>query len=64
MCWYPEHQFFLKWTKLLTLDIAVFGLKMMVKSGLEKKYFEIPRALSGLTTFSINNPWLLTTPKA
>ena len=25
-----------KWTKLLTLKITIFGLKMMVKSGLER----------------------------
>ena len=25
-----------KWTKILTLEITIFGLKMMVKSGLEK----------------------------
>ena len=28
-----------KWTKILTLEITIFGLKMMVKSGLEKKIF-------------------------
>ena len=26
--------------------MTIFGLKMMVKSGLEKNYFEIPRAPS------------------
>ena len=26
----------------------IFGLKVIVKSGLEKNHFEIPRALSGL----------------
>ena len=30
-----------KWTKILTLEITIFGLKMMVKSGIEY-YFEIP----------------------
>jgi hypothetical protein len=35
-----------KWTKILTLEITIFGLKMMKKSGLEKNYFKIPRAPS------------------
>ena len=25
-----------KWTKILSLEMTIFGLKMMVKSGLEK----------------------------
>ena len=34
---------FYKWTKILTFEITIFGLKMMVKI-----YFEIPRALGML----------------
>ena len=42
-----------KWTKILTLETTIFGLKMMVKSGLEKNiYFEIPRAPSEINTNS------------
>ena len=29
-----------KWTKILTLEITIFGLKMMVKSSLEKIIFK------------------------
>ena len=33
-----------KWTKILSLEITIFGLKMMVKSGLEKNIlkFHVP----------------------
>jgi hypothetical protein len=34
-----------KWTKLLTLEITIFGLKMMVKSGLEKIIFKFHEPL-------------------
>ena len=39
----PRTAIIIKWTKILTLEITIFGLKMMVKSGLEF-FFEIPRA--------------------
>ena len=29
-----------KWAKILTLETTIFGLKMMVKSGLDFFYFE------------------------
>ncbi len=35
-----------KWTKILGLEITIFGIKIMVKNGLEKNYFKIPRAPS------------------
>ena len=34
------------WTKISSLEIIIFGLKMMVKRGLESLYFEILRAPS------------------
>ena len=34
-----------KWTKILTLEITIFGLKMMVKSGLEKNILKLHEAL-------------------
>ena len=37
-----------KWTKILTLEMTMFGLKMMVKSGLYFFYFEVLRAPSEL----------------
>ena len=37
-----------KWTKILTLEKTIFGLKLMVKSGLDFFYFEILRAPSEL----------------
>ena len=37
-----------KWTKILSHETSLFGLKMMVKSGLEFFYFEILRAPSEL----------------
>ena len=42
-----------KWTKILSLEIDIFGEKMMAKSGLEFFYFEIPRAHQA-------SKWLLT----
>ena len=35
-----------QWTKISSLEITVFDLKMMVKSGLEFFYFEIHQAPS------------------
>ena len=37
-----------KWTKISSLKIDIFVLKMMMKSGLEFFYFKIHRALSEL----------------
>ena len=34
-----------KWTKILTLESTIFGLKMIVRSGLEFFYFRIQRHL-------------------
>ena len=35
-----------KWTKIVTLETTIFGLKMMVKSGLDFFFFEILHAPS------------------
>ena len=33
---HTNYNSFYKWTKLLTIEITIFGLKIMVKNGLEK----------------------------
>ena len=43
----------------LWTEIIIFGLKMMVKSGLEKKYFEIPLAPSELLLPQIREQMLV-----
>ena len=35
MSYHTYYNSFYKWTKLKSLEITIFGLKMMVKSGLE-----------------------------
>ena len=38
------HQLKIIWTKIVTLEITIFGIKMMFKSGLEKNIlkFHVP----------------------
>ena len=40
----PARSHSYNWTKISSLEVAIFELKMMVKSGLEFFYFEIQRA--------------------
>jgi hypothetical protein len=41
---HTDYNSFYKWTKILILDVTIFGLKMMVKSGVEKDIlkFHVP----------------------
>ena len=47
---HTDYNSFYKWTKILILDVTIFGLKMKVKTEklCRKRYFEIPRAPSEL----------------
>ena len=49
MHYHTSYNSFYKWTKILSLEINIFDLKMMVKSGLEFFYFEIHQAPSEIT---------------
>ena len=53
-----------KWTKISSLEMDIFGLKMMKKSGLGFFYFEIQRAPSKIPAnlpgqFSLSGPFFL-----
>ena len=44
-CSHTTQNSYNKWTKILTLETTIFGLKMIVRSGLEFFYFRIQRPL-------------------
>ena len=49
---------FFEWNQLLTLEMTIFGTKMMVKIGLELfSYFEIEGALTELLPSSAKKNW-------
>ena len=52
---HTSQDLFYKWTKILRLKMDIFGLKMMVKSGLDFFYFEIHQAPSELLLPSAKN---------
>ena len=62
MHYHTSYNSFYKWTKILSLEINIFDLKMMVKSGLEFFYFEIHQAPSELllpsAKISAQNGWI------